>query len=399
MTCERHIDFPKGWRILVVGGDHHNTLASLRSLGRGGVPFDLLLHSGIKSADGLMVPSSKYCPKNFELVDNNVEAISEGYRSWLTDKDPRLCIVLASSDLSAYVADRELAPKGIITYSFSGEPGRVAGLMDKYEQYVWAKAHGVPMARSVIVTSRDHAAAGLGYPLILKPLVSAFGEKTDIAIVDSPDSYAAAVARLFAEGYERLLVQEVVDFDYEAVASGCIFLSNGKESHITLRKELTFPRKAGNVAIGRSEAAPEMEKLLEKVIDELSSEGFRGMFDIEIFATKDGTVLNEINFRQSGNMFACLDGGMSLPLLWALDAAGEVIYPPKSFGGRLRIVAEPQLVSGVTHGQIGVGTAIAAMAGADSFALRAKDDKAPSRRFFLGGFVAKLSKALRKKGR
>lgn len=368
MTCERHIDFPKGWRILVVGGDHHNTLASLRSLGRGGVPFDLLLHSGIKSADGLMVPSSKYCPKNFELVDNNVEAISEGYRSWLTDKDPRLCIVLASSDLSAYVADRELAPKGIITYSFSGEPGRVAGLMDKYEQYVWAQAHGVPMARSVIVTSRDHAAAGLGYPLILKPLVSAFGEKTDIAIVDSPDSYAAAVARLFAEGYERLLVQEVVDFDYEAVASGCIFLSNGKESHITLRKEL-------------------------------SSEGFRGMFDIEIFATRDGAVLNEINFRQSGNMFACLDGGMSLPLLWALDAAGEVIYPPKPFGGRLRIVAEPQLVSGVTHGQIGVGTAIAAMAGADSFALRAKDDKAPSRRFFLGGFVAKLSKALRKKGR
>ena len=88
MTCERHIDFPKGWRILVVGGDHHNTLASLRSLGRDGVPFDLLLHSGMKSADSLIVPSSKYCPKNFELVDNNVEAISEGYRSWLTDKDP-----------------------------------------------------------------------------------------------------------------------------------------------------------------------------------------------------------------------------------------------------------------------------------------------------------------------
>lgn len=398
MTCERHIDFPKGWRILVVGGDRHNTLASLRSLGRDGVPFDLLLHSGMKSADSLIVPSSKYCPKNFELVDNNVEAISEGYRSWLTDKDPRLCIVLASSDLSAYAPTRA-CPKGIVTYSFSGEPGRVAGLMDKYEQYVWAQAHGVPMARSVIVTSRDHAAAGLTFPLILKPLVSAFGEKTDIAIVDSPDSYAAAIARLFADGYERLLVQEVVDFDYEAVASGCIFLSNGKESHITLRKELTFPRKAGNVAIGRSEAAPEMEKLLEKVIGELSSEGFRGMFDIEVFATRDGAVLNEINFRQSGNMFACLDGGMSLPLLWTLDAAGEVICPPEPFGGRLRIVAEPQLVSGVTHGQIGVGAAIAAMAGADSFALRAKDDKAPSRRFFLGGFAAKLSKALRKKGR
>lgn len=142
-----------------------------------------------------------------------------------------------------------------------------------------------------------------------------------------------------------------------------------------------------------------MEKLLEKVIGELSSEGFRGMFDIEVFATRDGAVLNEINFRQSGNMFACLDGGMSLPLLWTLDAAGEVICPPEPFGGRLRIVAEPQLVSGVTHGQIGVGAAIAAMAGADSFALRAKDDKAPSRRFFLGGFAAKLSKALRKKGR
>jgi len=399
MTYERWTDFSEKWHILVVGGDHHNALASLRSFGRAGLPYDLLLHSDMRSADGLVVASSRYCPKGFGFVGNSVEAISEGYRCWLAGKDPRSCIVLASSDLSAYVADRELAPKGVITYSFSGNPGRAAGLMDKYEQYVWAQMNGVPMARSAVVTSRDPAAAGLCFPLILKPLVSAFGEKADIAIVSSPEEYDGAVVRLFSDGYDRLLVQEVVDFDYEAVASGCIFLSDGRESHLTLRKEVTFPREAGNVAIGHSEATLEIEGLLEKVIGELSSEGYRGMFDIEVFATREGAVLNEINFRQSGNMFACLDGGMSLPLLWALDAMGEEIRPPESFGGRLRIVAEPQLVSGVTHRQIGVGAALAAIAGADSFALRAKDDKAPLWRFLLSGFAAKLSKALRKKGR
>ena len=78
MTYERWTDFSEKWHILVVGGDHHNALASLRSLGRAGVPFDLLLHSGMRSADGLVVASSRYCPKRFGFVDNSVEAISEG---------------------------------------------------------------------------------------------------------------------------------------------------------------------------------------------------------------------------------------------------------------------------------------------------------------------------------
>lgn len=392
------IKIPKNRHILVVGGDHHNTLASLRSLGRAGVHFDLLLHSKKKKLDELIAASSRYCPDGCTLVDDTCDAVSKGYQHWLVGKDPHDCIVLTSSDLAAYVADRELAAVGVVTSSFQGEAGRAARLMDKYEQYLWATSHGIPMARSIVVTDGERSAENLHFPLILKPLVSAFGEKTDIAIVDTHKAYDEACQNLFTNGYKRLLVQEVVDFDYEMVACGCIFLSSGKEAHITLKKEVTFPRKAGNVAIGHAEQVPEIERLLREVTNALSGEGFRGMFDIEVFATAQGPVLNEINFRQSGNMFACLDNGMSLPLFWVGDASGGSIVLPETEAGWLRIVAEPQLVSGLTHGQISAGSAIASVLRADSFAIYAKDDTSPLRKFLFGGIVAKISKVLLKKG-
>lgn len=399
MPDRKRVETLEGWHLLVSGGDHHNTLASMRSLGRAGVPFDLLLHSEAERVDELVVSGTKFGPDSYILVANNFDAVFEGYKKWLTGKDPRKCIVLSSSDLSAYVADSCLSTLGFVTYTFNDKVGRASSLMDKYEQYLWSCGHGIPMARSAAVGNISALPDDLCFPVIIKPIVSAFGEKTDIVIAANRTDCEEALARLLDVGYKKVLVQEVVDFKYEAVAAGCVFKSNGEESHLTLRKEVTYPKKAGNVAIGRTSKDPRVEQLIGQIVAALKTDGYRGMFDIEVFATpRGGVILNEINFRQSGNMFACLDNDMSLPLLWAIDAAGGVVPLPGAVRDRLRIVAEPQLVSGVTHGEISLRSAFVAIRGADSFAFRAKDDNGPFRRFLFGGFARKLKKLLIKKG-
>lgn len=118
------------------------------------------------------------------------------------------------------------------------------------------------------------------------------------------------------------------------------------------------------------------------------------MFDIEVFATSEGLFLNEINIRQSGNMFACLDKGDPLPLLWALDASGFCGCSIGSSRADLRVVVEPQFVSSITHGQLSLAAAIRSLANVNSFATYAKDDKKPLRGFLLGGFGRKIKKAL-----
>lgn len=241
MIDDRAFASLNGRHILVAGGDHHNTLASVRSFGRAYIDFDLMLHPGVVDDDSLLVAASRYCPSDCMLVGNDRNSVTGGYSRWLTNKDPRRCLILSSSDLAAFVADVDFADKGVLTYFFDGQPGCASVLMDKFEQYRWMKSHDIPMATTAEVADSRDEAKGLGFPRIVKSLVSAFGEKTDIAIVETLSECNEVVFGFFSSGYERLLVQEIVDFAYEVVSVGCIFRSSGDEYNIALRKNRTFP--------------------------------------------------------------------------------------------------------------------------------------------------------------
>ena len=67
-------------RVLVIGGDHHNTLAVIRSLGKENIPFKVLVHGDYSSINDIHIAASKYiepdmiafCPDNETILEQRI---------------------------------------------------------------------------------------------------------------------------------------------------------------------------------------------------------------------------------------------------------------------------------------------------------------------------------------
>ena len=140
-------------RILVVGGDHTNTLASVRALGVEGIPFDLIIHGSLIGHKA-MVASSKYAPEPM-LVGGTYKEISRAIDSWMGNMDPSHCILLPSSDLAALVVDERFRPRGVHACGFTGGKRQTSELMDKHIQASWAAEHGIPVDRGEEISPLD----------------------------------------------------------------------------------------------------------------------------------------------------------------------------------------------------------------------------------------------------
>lgn len=321
-------------RVLVIGGDHENTLASVRALGLAGIDFDLLIHSG-KSCGKSSVFASKYAPVPI-YAEGSYDSIHKAIKAWLGDSNPADCLLMPSSDLSALVIDERFRSLGVKTSGFLGDEWQICDLMDKHAQSQWAAARGIPVAKGVEI---DLAASGphspLALPVIIKPAVSAEGQKSDIRICRNPAEYADAVSAFSNAGYKRVLVQELIGYEYEVTCVGLIRL-DGSLAWRAYAKEVVYPEGRGSIASGRLETDPSVLQVIHRVLSTLAEEGYRGLCDIEFFKTPDRVLLNEINFRQSGIVAFTFYEGLYLPSIWAKECLGlpnEFVceYPKKSY--------------------------------------------------------------------
>lgn len=58
------------------------------------------------------------------------------------------------------------------------------------------------------------------------------------------------------------------------------------------------------------------------MIEFLKKIGYNGLFDFEMFAVGNDFILNEINFRNSGNSWALIQNGLNAPAIWVDDVYG-----------------------------------------------------------------------------
>ena len=113
-------------KVIVIGGDHHNTLGVIRSLGEKGLRPDLILVSPICTS---FVDASKYIEKSWK-VENDDEAIRlllSKYREM--DSKP---VVICCSDSSSGIIDEnreKLCPFFILPGS--EKQGKISEMMNK----------------------------------------------------------------------------------------------------------------------------------------------------------------------------------------------------------------------------------------------------------------------------
>ncbi len=182
---------------------------------------------------------------------------------------------------------------------------RVLGVIrDKHLQKMHFEEHQIPLPPFRATPSKDaikQAAESLGLPLMLKSRKGGYDGRGNAVLKEASDaSIDEALAKLGAEGNGELdlYAEGWIDFECE-VAVMVVRSSNGQDTDSypavnaiqqdSICRVVLAPARHVSAEIRR-----ECEVIAKKAIDSLG-EGASGMFGVELFVTKSGSVLlNEI---------------------------------------------------------------------------------------------------------
>ncbi len=315
----------KETKVIVLGADHHNTLAVIRCLGQQKVPFELVVTSSKRKED-IKVGKSRYSLKYTVVQENEEDIIS----TLLDLKNPEeKKAIIPCTDFTALVID--LNASALLDYyilpGFQENYGKVAFLMDKYNQKLLADEYGIPMAKSWkcgLINGHFTLPSDLVCPCIIKPLVSAYGCKNDIIIANHEEEVNNALVEFESKKYKEIIIQEFLIKEFECCAYGCIVQNRNKYYGGIVRKLREFPPNGGgSLTYAKFIQDKRINELLKKIQDMLWKEKYSGLYDIELLVCKNGIYLNEINFRHSGNGYALIKNGIPAPYIWYIAAVGK----------------------------------------------------------------------------
>jgi predicted ATP-grasp superfamily ATP-dependent carboligase len=298
--------------VLVTGADGRFAVAACESLSRAGYRV------GTVSSEALAPAAwSRFTAARFRATDprassrrfaEDVAAIAqrEGFATVIFGGDAGL--VAASSHREAFTAGIDL-----------GLPSRevVESCLDKVSLEEGARAVGLGAPRTVLCANPEEArsaAAQLGYPLILKPRRSIFGEVGRLQQEGGTIVWdeAGLDAHLPRFGTPCLLQGHVRG---RILSVGGVFADGKLLSVATSRYIRTWQPDAGNVTFSTTIEAP--DGLLERVEALLVTFGWQGVFELELIESPDGHLTAiDFNPRLYGSLALAVAAGAPLPAVW-----------------------------------------------------------------------------------
>lgn len=300
-------------KVIVIGGDHHNTLGVIRSLGEKGILSDLIL---VTSSRMTFVDASKYITRQWKISsdDEIVNTLLTHYRD--EDEKP---VVVCCSDSSSGVIDENL---DLLMPHFylpgSSQQGRISKLMSKKEMADLATEVGLKTPSTTYVTESDSDLSRIKLPCIIKPVVSRIGKKSEIAVcrtLEDLNHYAAC------HNIYKGQIQDFIDKDFEYQLIGC---STNKDVIIPGVSKILRPCKGSNTSFLHYTPLDDGFCEIEKCKEFVKRTGYHGLFSLEFLRDEDGQdYFMEINFRNDGNAICVTAAGMSLPYIWYLDSVGK----------------------------------------------------------------------------
>lgn len=195
--------------------------------------------------------------------------------------------------------------------------------MDKQKQMQFAQQYGILMAKSCIVDlCHISLPEDIVYPCIVKPVVSAEGQKADIRKCDTKEQTLEYLHQLRTKGYHRFLVQEYIDYDYEV---GFIGSCSKRPAYMINRKIRVWPQIGGSNSFVHRNDNQQIELYCKKILKILQEINFSGLFDVELLYRGGKLYLNEINWRNSGNSFFSLGSHVHYAVIWYYIVTGQKI--------------------------------------------------------------------------
>jgi len=361
--------------VIIIGGDHHNTLGVIRSLGKVNIrPYVAIISKKLKNS---FVLKSKYVKKGwiFPSEELCIKFIFDNFSN--NDCKP---ILIATSDSAISCIDTNF--EKLIDHFFipnGGSNGALTTLMNKKKLGDLASEVGFNVPKSWICID-DIVLNEIQFPCIIKPMKSTMGSKNDIKIFNNQ----LELEQFYHEkNLSNFIIQEYLDKDFEFQLIGCS-LNGGEEiiipgyskiirsgyntntGFLEYRLSHHFDNKELNIDLNKC------KQLIEKC-------KYTGLFSIEFIKTKEQiNYFLEINFRNDGNAYAVTAAGINLPSIFISHFTQKVnldneLYENKS------IIVMPEFVDfmQVIHHKISIVSWIKDLLRTDCFLVYNKDDLKP----------------------
>ena len=304
-------------KVVIIGGDHHNTLGLVRSYGIKGIKPDVILIG--PTVDGFVMKSKfvsegTRCQSAAEAVETLIKQYG-GYSGNV--------VVQTASDESGAALDDNISriPPHI---KIPNAKGHLSYLMNKDNMCQLAQSVGlnVPQYKLIHpVDIADKVDKDIVYPCITKAISSLNGGKSDTTICQNAEELIAFLKKDHI--CPSIIVEQFIDKDIEFQFFG-LSLNGGEEiiipghSHIHrpgIQNEYYFPY------IENDESFAETLKRAKAFIKEAE---YSGLFSVEFLRGKDGKdYFLEMNFRNDGNAICVTDAGFNLPYVWYLFETGK----------------------------------------------------------------------------
>lgn len=328
---------------IVIGGNHHNTLGVIRSLGEKGLHPLVIIESKEKHP---YVAKSRYIRKSW-VVDNEKQVLAVLQEE--VGKHGNCPVVIACADNMSSLLDihyNELS----LHYSLPGsrEQGRITRLMDKEVMSKLAREIGFKVPSSVASETTIDEDINVPFPWIIKPLLSKNGAKADIERI-----YSLPEWQDYKNNHKlRVQVQHLIEKNYEYQLIG-LSLDSGNKVIIPGVSHVIRPAATTNTGFLHYESLDDSYSDIVRLCKNfLIKTGYSGLFSMEFLRGIDGfDYFMEINFRNDGNAICVTEAGVNLPYIWCLNQTGQ----KWSIDNKIRpvyVMPEFDDISLVWHGQL-----------------------------------------------
>ena len=375
-------------KVIVFGGNHHNTLGVIRSLGEKGVNSYVLIHDDSRKS---FVLKSKYIIKGwiFPTADSCIRKILMELPAELNKS-----IIFCTSDDATYAIDKNFhVLRDRFYLPLCKTAGATTVLMDKKHILKLAAEHSINIPLSWEIIDRI-IPNGIRYPCITKPLMSVHGCKADIAICqDEQELRHIVLSNSHCKDY---IIQEYIEKEKEISILGAV-LYNGDVVYsgcIDKLREGSIGSSAFAVMADNKVLGDDKQKLQSLLQDS----GYTGLFSVEYLYKNRIFYFLEINFRNDGNGYVPTFTGLNLPYLWYSSCLGmnPTIPDKKNIHFPCYFVVEPTELTGFIKKRISLLNIIRDIKKADCFLLYNKHDKKPFYYQIVQLFLHRISRPFRK---
>lgn len=308
-------------RVLVLDAWTRKALSVVRSLGRSGVEVDAAAHTRLGAPlyskfvkRRLLVPSPEGDPGAF--------AARVGQLLDATQYD--CLLALEDSSLEALLPLRQRIEERA---AFPVPPDdALAVASDKWRTTELARELGIPVPRSVLVSTRSDAAMAverLTFPLIVKP-TRASGSR-GMTRVGSREGLSDALDRALRHG--DAIVQEALPADGPGVGVGVLADRGSVRVMFSYRRLREFPVGGGPSTLRESTDDPAIKSYAKDLFERLRWHGV-GMAEFKIDQRSGIPKLLEVNPRFWGSLELANAAGVNFPDLLLQVATGHPVEQP-----------------------------------------------------------------------